>query len=376
MPGATFTLIRLAGIPIRIHWTFFLLLVWVGGSTLFRGGSAAAALWSIFFVCAVFLCVTLHELGHATAARAYGVRTRDILLLPIGGVASLEKLPEKPLHEFVIAVAGPLVNVVIAGALLGALAWRVGLSVVMSGDSLELDAEHFLVSLAVVNVWLVLFNMIPAFPMDGGRVLRAILSAMTDRVRATRIAARVGQVVAVLMAIVGVFYAPLLLLIALFVWFGAAAEARAVEATALLKGQPVSAAMLRMFSVLGERATIDEASRQLLAGSPQDFPVTRDGTRDSPIVGVLTRDDLASALQSRDPSTPVSEVMRAPPTPMRDTEPLERALEFLQASGSTLLPVVDTFGRVIGLLTIENVAQLLRLRAAAAAAKSRRRPIV
>ncbi len=367
MPGATFTLCRVTGIPIRVHWTFSLLLIWVGGSTLIRGGSVVEALWSVLFICAVFVCVTLHELGHATAAKAYGVRTRDILLLPIGGVASLERIPEKPLHEFVIAVAGPLVNVVIGGVILGALAWRVGLATVMGGDSLQLDGEHFLVSLAVVNVWLVLFNMIPAFPMDGGRVLRALLSTMTDRVTATRIAARVGQVVAVLMAIVGVFYAPLLLLIAVFVWFGAAAESRAVQATALLKGQSVSAAMLRMFTTIGEGDTIESAAGRLMSGTPQDFPVTRDGTQGSPIVGVLTRDDLAAAIQSRDPSTPVRDVMRPPPAPVRDSDPLERALEALQASGSPLLPVVDAFGRLVGLLTIDNVAQLLRLRAAAAA---------
>lgn len=373
MAGASFTLLRVAGIPIRVHWTFALLLLWVGGSTVMRGGSAAEAMWSVLFVCAVFVCVTLHELGHATAAKAYGVRTRDILLLPIGGVASLEKLPERPLHEFVIAVAGPLVNVVIAAAILGALAWRVGLATVLGGESLELDGEHFLVSLAVVNVWLVLFNMIPAFPMDGGRVLRAVLSAMTDRVKATRIAARVGQGVAVVMAIIGVFYAPLLLLIALFVWFGAAAESRAVEATALLKGQPVSAAMLRMFTTIGQGETIEAAAGRLMSGVPQDFPVTSDGTPGSPIVGVLTRDDLAAAVRARDPSTPVRDVMRPPSAPVRDTEPLERGLEALQASGSPLLPVVDAFGRLVGLLTIDNVAQLLRMRAAAAA-RSRPRP--
>lgn len=367
MPGATFTLARVAGIPIRVHWTFSLLLIWVGGSTLMRGGSAIEALWSVLFICAVFVCVTLHELGHATAAKAYGVRTRDILLLPIGGVASLERLPERPLHELVIAVAGPLVNVVIAAFILGALAWRVGVSTLLAGESIHFDAEHFLVSLAVVNVWLVLFNMIPAFPMDGGRVLRALLATMTDRVSATRIAARVGQAVAVIMAIIGVFYAPLLLLIAVFVWFGAAAESRAVQATALLKGQTVAAAMLRMFTTIGEGDTIESVAARLMSGVPQDFPVTHDGTPASPIVGVLTRDDLAAAVQSRDPSTPVRDVMRAPPPPVRDSEPLEKALEALQASGSPLLPVTDSFGRFVGLLTIDNVAQLLRLRAAAAA---------
>jgi CBS domain-containing protein len=167
------------------------------------------------------------------------------------------------------------------------------------------------------------------------------------------------------MAVAGVFVSPFLLLIALFVWMGAGAEARAVEAAALLRGQPVSAAMLRMFTVVGEGTTIEQAAGEMLAGSPRDFAVTRGGTRDEPVVGVLTRDDLAAAVQAHPPETPVGEVMRPAPPPVSESEPLEAALEKLQGSGSPLLPVVDGFGRVVGMLTIDNVGQLLRLRAAA-----------
>ncbi len=206
-----------SGIKLRVHWTFLLLPIWIYFSTIMAGSGIAAAATSVLFVLAIFGCVLLHELGHAMAARQFGIATRDITLLPIGGVASLERIPRKPLQELWIAVAGPLVNVAIATVIF------LGLS--FSPISVLPAAGHFLGQLGLVNVVLVLFNMIPAFPMDGGRVLRSFLAMFMDYVQATNIAATVGQVCAVGLALLGLFSGNvMLILVAGFVFLAARAE--------------------------------------------------------------------------------------------------------------------------------------------------------
>jgi len=212
------TIARVAGSEIRIHVTFLLLLAWLGIDYYVQGG-AAAALNGVLFILAVFACVVLHELGHAIAARRYGIATPDITLLPIGGLARLSRMPDKPSEEIVIAIAGPLVNVVIA------LVLFLALSAPFDARALSHIADPatgFLARLAGINVFLVLFNLIPAFPMDGGRVLRALLAFRLGRRRATEIAARIGQGLAFVFGFLGLFYGnPILVFIALFVWIGA-----------------------------------------------------------------------------------------------------------------------------------------------------------
>lgn len=360
MLGGSITIARVAGIPIRIHWTFALLLVWIVVLEAKGNGSVASALVSTLFVLVIFLCVTLHELGHALAAKVYGVRTRSITLLPIGGVAALERIPEKPMQELVIAVAGPLVNVVIAGALLAGLALRGGLQDVLTLGVPGTDIGKFLASVAAVNIWLVLFNMIPAFPMDGGRVLRALLASIVDYAPATRVAALVGQGVALLMALAGIFYNPLLLLIALFVWIAASAESQATQARFAFRGLAVSAAMVRDFRVLARDHTLRDAADLLLAGSQHDFPVTDDGTHAGELVGVLTRDALVAALAGAGLDTPVASAMRPCPHVAAEDEPLQGALDRMRASGCPLLPVTRG-GSLVGLVTPDNLTELLLL---------------
>lgn len=168
----SYPILRVGGTEIRIHLTFLLLLVWIG-IAYFQEGGTSAAIEGVGFIGAVFACVVLHELGHVAAASRYGIRTPKITLLPIGGVAELERLPEKPSEEIVVALAGPLVNVVIASFLVVALGTTVGVDALTSMDN---PRVAFVARLAAVNIWLVLFNLIPAFPMDGGRVLRALLA--------------------------------------------------------------------------------------------------------------------------------------------------------------------------------------------------------
>jgi Zn-dependent protease len=216
---------KLAGIRVYLHWTFLLLLGFVFFVDLGEGIGLTGAVQRVIFVLALFGCIVLHELGHALAARRYGISTRDITLLPIGGVARMERMPREPKQELWVALAGPLVNVAIAGVLL----------VVLLG--IFCIRTHFLVlqlgfvrSLMFMNLFLVCFNLLPAFPMDGGRVLRALMAQRMDYVRATRIAARIGQVMAVIFVIVGVkMRHPMLMLIGVFIFFGARNEAHIVE---------------------------------------------------------------------------------------------------------------------------------------------------
>jgi len=210
------------GIGIFIHWTFLLLPAWILLNNL--GGGVPLAAYLLTLVTAVFGCVVLHELGHALMARRFGIATRDITLYPIGGVARLEQMSEKPLEEFWIAVAGPAVNVVIAGVLFGILA-------VLGLEPQLFPFLHQLVfGLLVANVFLVLFNLLPAFPMDGGRVLRALLAMRLGRLRATEIAAQLGLVMAVLMGVASFFlHAPSMALVAVFVFFAGQQELMALR---------------------------------------------------------------------------------------------------------------------------------------------------
>ena len=216
----------IAGIDVYIHFTFFLLLAWVAFIHWKQTGSIGAALVGVLFILSIFACVVFHELGHALAAKKYAIRTRDIILLPIGGVARLEKMPDKPVQELWVALAGPAVNVGIAAALAVYLYVSNSPSPV---DQSTMTTAPFLERILGVNIFLVLFNMIPAFPMDGGRVLRALLAMRLAYTRATRISANLGQGIALLFGIFGLFYNPLLLFIAFFVWIGAAQEARMTQ---------------------------------------------------------------------------------------------------------------------------------------------------
>lgn len=359
--GGSLTIVTVGGIPIRIHWTFLILLAWVVIGGAMRSGSAAGALSAGLFVLALFTCVVLHELGHAMAARFYGVKTRDITLLPIGGVASLERIPENPIQELVIAVAGPLVNVIIALILLPSFAWADARGLLVTVGEPGVHAAEFFASLAAVNIWLVIFNMIPAFPMDGGRVARAILAMIVGRARATRIAARLGQGVAAVMALAGLFINPMLLLIAMFVWLGATAENRDVQTRTMLRGLPAAAATIRRFRVLRADDPLAKAGDELLAGSQTDFPVTDTGDASGQIVGVLTRADLVQALTRHGLNARVGDFVRRDCSIVDAGAPLESAIDLLQTSGCPMV-LVRGPGGLAGFITMENVAELLWLR--------------
>ena len=259
---------RFSGIDVRMHITFLLLVGWVALVYWRQGQSVSAAVAGVAFILSVFLCVILHEFGHALAARRYGIKTRDIILLPIGGVARLEKMPTNPLHELCISIAGPAVNVVIAAALF------IWLKLSASFDPLAVmttTTGPFFERILVVNLFMIVFNMIPAFPMDGGRVLRAVLAMRSGHRRATQIAASIGQGIAVFFGVIGLFYNPFLMFIALFVWFGASQEARTAQLQSAVDGIAVQQAMLTDFRTLDKNDSLDRAVKLTLAGSQKTF---------------------------------------------------------------------------------------------------------
>ncbi len=349
-----------AGIPVRIHVTFVLLIAWVFWMGLSGGGGVARAAQGVGFILAAFACVVLHEFGHALTGRRYGVVTRDITLLPIGGVARLDRIPRHPKQEVAIALAGPLVNVVIAGALF----LYMNLSPeVYDFSQPALFERSFVAWLFAFNIFVTVFNLIPAFPMDGGRVLRALLAMRLDYVRATRIAANLGQAIALAFAVVGIFRNPMLILIALFVYIGAEQESAFVQMRSVFEGIPVSRAMIREFLVLRADDPISRAVELLLNGHQQDFPVLGESDRDPP-VGILARSDLMKALASGRPDTRVGDVARRDCGVARPGEPLEDVLQRMQANGCPAVPVVEPGRGIVGMVTLENVGEFAMVQAA------------
>src|SRR3989441_7819706 len=240
---------------------------------------------------ALFGCVLLHEFGHALAARGFGIRTPDITLLPIGGVARIQRMPDKPWQELAVAVAGPLVNVVIAAVLIFVLGRRAEFQYLQHPEQ---PGVEMLAKLASVNISLVLFNLIPAFPMDGGRVLRSLLAMTMNYARATQIAARIGQALAFVFGFVGVFANPMLIFIAFFIFLGAQQEAAVAQMRDLALNPPVSEAMMTRLLSLPQHATLDDAVEALLRTSQHEFPVVDEADR---LLGLLTRDDMIAALK-------------------------------------------------------------------------------
>ncbi|HET6205088.1 MAG TPA: site-2 protease family protein [Planctomycetota bacterium] len=349
---------RIAGIEVRAHVTFVVFLAWAALAEFLARGDVAAALNGVGFLLALFGVVVLHELGHALVARRFGVATRDITLLPIGGVARLERLPENPRHELLIALAGPAVNVLLAGAILLFASPRGPAAAVSAADPMT---APFWSRLLWVNVSLAAFNLLPAFPMDGGRALRALLAMRIDHVRATELAARLGQGIAILLAAVGLlfFQNPLLAFVALFVWMGASQEASAAQLRFALEGIPVRRAMIEDLRTLAPGDPLRRAVEHILGGFQQDFPVVEDGR----VVGVLTRADLMRALSAHGPEAAVEQAMAREFRTADPGEMLDAAFARLQECGCHTLPVLDR-GKLVGVVTMDNVGEYVRIQSA------------
>jgi Zn-dependent protease/CBS domain-containing protein len=355
---------KIAGTAVRIHVTFLLFLIWIWAAYYRQGGTNAA--WEgVAFVVLLFLCVLLHEFGHVFAAKRYGVNTPDITLWPFGGIANLERIPEKPREELVVAIAGPLVSVLIAALLVLLLGATIDPSNLMNIEDPKVEMAS---KLASANVFLVLFNMVPAFPMDGGRVLRALLGIKLGFARATELAASIGQGLAISLGLIGIFTNPMLVIIAIFVFLAAAGEAGHVQLLLVARGALVADAMITKFESLGPQSRVQDAVEELIHTTQKEFPIVDGGGH---LRGVLTRDAIIRALQERGADTPVIEVMdsEVPSLPARSN--LETALKCLTEQRKPMIGATDSEGRLVGLLTIENLGEMMMVRSARASQRFR-----
>jgi len=351
----------LFGIGVYLHFTFLMLLAFIGWAEFASSGSLMSVLYTLGFLVALFVCLVMHEYGHALTARRFGIKTQDITLLPIGGIARLERMPDKPWQEFLVAVAGPMVNVVIAAILITGLvttnSWET-----ISGSLLPLMgmSTNFWLDLAKINIILILFNMLPAFPMDGGRVVRALLAMSLPYERATSIAAILGKFMAImfLLEAFGLNTLPfldgqgnfLLGFIAIFIWMGAGSEARFATLKARLHGVPVSRAMVSNFRTLSPRDTVEWAAELAATGMQQDFPVADEGH----VVGMLFQSDLATAARSDEPYLRVGDVMRKNVPTVSSTAPLDEVMMQVVGSGLPIVPVTNR-DLLVGLLPVERL---------------------
>ena len=349
----SYTIGRFAGTEVKVHVTFILLVVWLAYFQYRQAGAAAAAEYTIFFLL-FFLCIVLHEFGHIRMARRFGVRTPDVILLPIGGVARLERIPEEPRQELLIALAGPAVTLAIIVVLFLA-AVGTGQSILVS-DPLAGNVS-LVVQLLVSNVLVLVFNLFPAFPLDGGRVLRSLLARKMGLVKATSIAGAIGQVFAVVLGIIGVMLqAPLMMLVAFFIFLGAGSEASAVATRVAGRGLQVAQMMVTDFHTIPVYATLSQAVELLLSGEQREFPVVDNLGRTE---GILTRDNLIRGLSQHGPGSTVAQAM-TPGTPtVPPTLGFQEALERLRSSGLPALPVIDAGGSLVGMLTLDNITDLL-----------------
>jgi Zn-dependent protease/predicted transcriptional regulator len=351
----SFSIGRIFGIDLRIHVTFFLLLLFVFASALNQQGMRAGVM-SALFICALFACVVIHEVGHSLIARRFGKETRSITLLPIGGMAAIEEMTKNPLQEIAIALIGPIINLVIAGILYVLVGWRVGVALpqlfVESGDA-------FLAGLIGVNIMLAIFNLIPAFPMDGGRVLRGLLAIKMDYVRATTWAVAIGQAIAAFFIFFGMVANIWLVLIGIFLFLGAGSEKQQVVLQSLLAEVPVGEAMITEYISLRPDDTLVHALEHFHHGSQQDFPVIDDFG----LQGVLTRDRILASIHTKGLNVPVREVMDKSFATVSSKMGLDQVYQILLSGNKTAVAVMDD-GRLKGIIGLDGISRYFMIKAA------------
>lgn len=357
----SFRLATFARIEVRVHLTFFLLLVWIGLSVWEQTGSQRAVLQGMAFVLTLFGCVVLHEFGHALTARRFGIRTRRITLWPIGGVASMERMPDDPKQEILVAIAGPMVNIVIAlllWLLLGASGYQPP-PLEQDPTLLFRDGGAFLYNIMVINVVLAVFNLLPAFPMDGGRVLRASLALAMPHHEATRRAAGIGQTLALGLFVLGILYNPILLVIAVFIWLGAAGEAGAEQLSHALHGIRARDVMLTRFDTLSGHDPLSRAVDLTVHSGQRHFPV--DMGEQPPVT--LSQDALVKALRSHGEADPVGALSLPSMPVVSENTPAQALFQRMQGGEVELIGVVQG-SDLVGLVTLNDLARYIQLHAA------------
>jgi len=356
---------RVFGIELRIHVTFFLIVIYVAylwgwGMQTVLGWPGAA--YGAFLISVLFLCVVIHELCHSRLAQHYGGEVDSITLLPIGGVSMLKNMPEDPKKELWVSLVGPLSNLVIAvflGIALLLVPGKVGADTAEQFADLigSITLQGFVTYMLIINVLLAVFNLIPAFPLDGGRVLRSILAQYMPYMKATRAAVVTGQVFAFILGIAGLLTgAWIWVLIAVFIYFGAEQEGRGTEVKTVLSQLTAGQAVEANAKVLSPHQPLSEVVAIVLHSFQEDYPVL-DG--DS-IVGVLTRANLITGLHNIGPEAQVVQVMEKD-FPIVDASALfSEVYEKMNASGVKAVPVVDS-GVLIGMVTLEHLSEVFML---------------
>ncbi len=346
---------RIFGIRFRIHVTFLLLVLFVFVSVTDEHGFQRG-LWATLFICAVFACVLIHEIGHSLIARRFGKEAKSITLLPIGGVATMEEMPEKPAQEITMALVGPLINLAIAGVLYAIVGRWTGIGVpTVQPDS----SRSFLAGLIGINIMLAIFNLIPAFPMDGGRVLRGLLALTMDYVTATSVAVGVGQILAMVFIFYGVFYSWWIAIIGLFLYIGAGGEKQQVVLKSVLHAVPASEAMTTTFRTLRPDEPISKALEHFYHGCQDDFPVIGEAG----IEGILTRDRILATIHDKGLNVPVSDVMDRDFAWVSPQTPLDEIYRKSLARGKTAAAVVDD-NTVKGMVCLDGISRFFAVRAA------------
>lgn len=346
-------------IKVFVHWTFLILIVYIIYSGVSSGQNLEAIGWHILFILTIFLCVVLHEFGHALTGKKFGFKTKDIILLPIGGVARFEKLPEKPQQEFLVAIAGPMVNFVIAFALY--VVTRSSAEDIVNQDIVVINAENFLTLLWIVNLTLGIFNLIPAFPMDGGRIFRAFLSMFQPREKATKVAAYIGFVIAIVFIFLGIFYNPFLIILGAFIILSASSESSMVSTQTMLEGHTAGEIVMHSFASLDKDVTVAEAAATILDAQANNFTVM---SGDEEIIGTLKRDQIIKALSSPGHHhISITQIM----TPVTQTIPADTPLKDLYTNEllrtNVMVPVTYE-GMVIGVINFENIMEFLAIKQA------------
>lgn len=348
---------KIAGIKVSVHWTFVFLILWIIYSNVRAGLAGPDIMWMILFVLSLFVCVTLHELGHALAGKRYGIQTKDITLYPIGGVARMERLPEKPKQELVVAISGPAVNIVIM-LILSPFIVRMELPD-SSETILKISRHNFLAMLGIVNMWLALFNLIPAFPMDGGRVLRALLSFKLGRVQATNIASLVGKILAVGFVLAGFYLNPFLIFIGLFVFLGAHSENLMVQNQSELNDLTASNAVMRSFISFDKSESIATAVNALLNGQARNFLITDNNIP----IGYVTRESLVRGISTLGMDANLERITNKNLKSFDIHTPLTEIFPSLQVEGAVMVLITDQ-NVPVGIMDAENIAELIMVRTA------------
>ena len=346
------------GIQIKVHWTFIFLILWIVFSELKRGGNTASILFNVALVFAVFVCVVLHELGHALMAKRFKIDTKKITLLPIGGMASLDRMPESPKQELLVTLAGPLVNVIIALLLY----FAIPVQELMHANFTEtfeilssFTIQNFLFYLYIVNIALVVFNLIPAFPMDGGRILRALLAIRMNRGKATQIASTTGQFIAVLFLLVGLLYNPFLIFIALVIFLGAYGENQIVQHLALLEGHTAEEAMMINITTFKPEDSIDLVVNKIISGTENDFVVVKDHI----IQGILYHQDI---IGNSNKNVLVKDVMKQNFKIINSSDELKKVFYEIYNQKKSFFPVVED-DKLVGAIDSTNLNEYISLQA-------------